>query len=198
MASSPRVEDIEPEQLDVLRFALRAASSRIPLDDREDAERVFLQLLARPYSLGLSMGYITTFVLFGPPIADQRFVLFPACVTDRAASWRGTDFLSQQVIPHVTVGTFVEGMGRCFGAGDSLEWHVAEPFTFEEGTATPVWSRVTRFIVPIRKVLDVIVQELLRYRCFMRPLPCCVHFDSTRCRWELEGGIALGYVCPPS
>ena len=191
MAILIRVEDIESEQLDALRFGLRAASSRMPLDDLEDAERIFLELLARPYCRGLAMGYISTFVLFGPPIVDQRFVLLPACVTDRAASRRGTDFLTQHVVPHVTIGMFVEGMGCCYGAGEALEWHVTWPFTYVEGTPTPVWSRVTRFIVPIRKVLDVIVQELLQHRCFTRPIACCVHFDSTRCRWELDAGIAL-------
>ena len=194
MASSLRVEGIEDEQLNVLRFGLRAASSRIPLDSLEDAERMFLELLARPYCRGLAMGYTATFVLFGPPIVDQRFVLLPACVTDRAASRRGTDFLTQHVVPHVTVGMFVEGMGCCVGAGDALEWHVTWPNYYVEGASTPTWSRVTRFIVPIQKVLDAIARELLKHRFFTRPIPCCVHFDSTSCRWELDDGIALEMI----
>ena len=191
MAIPIRVDGIESVQLDALRFGLRSASSRMPLDDLEDAERIFLELLARPYCRGLAMGYTATFVLFGPPIVDDRFVLLPACVTDRAASRRGTDFLTEHVFPHVTVGTFVEGMGCCRGAGDALEWHVTWPNYYVEGVSTPVWSRDTRFIVPIRKVLDGIAQELLRHRFFMRPIPCCVHFDSTSCRWELDAGLGL-------
>ena len=191
MATPLRVEGIESVQLDALRFGLRSASSRMPLDDLEDAQRIFLELLARPYCRRLAMGYTATFVLFGPLIVDDRFVMLPACVTDRAATRRGTDFLTEHVFPHVTVGMFVEGMGCCRGAGDAFEWHVAWPNFYVAGASTPTWSRDTRFIVPIRKVLGVISQELLRHRFFTRPIPCGVHFDSTICRWELDAGLGL-------
>ena len=189
-----RLESIEKEQLDVLCFGLRAASSRIPLETLEDAERIFLELLPRPYCRGLAMGYTPTYVLFGPPIVDDRYVLLPACVTDRVASRRGTDFLTEHVVPHVTVGMFVEGMGCRVGAGDDLEWRVTWPSYYVEGCPTPTWSRVTRFIVPIHKVVAAIARELLKHRFFARPIPCHVRFDSTICRWELEDGIAVEMI----
>jgi hypothetical protein len=137
------------------------------------------------------MGYTPTYVLFGPSIVDDRYVLLPACVTDRVASRRGTDFLTEHVVPHVTVGMFVEGMGSRVGSGNELEWHVTYPSYFVDGCPTPTWSRVIRFVVPIQKVVKAMACELLKHRFFSRPIPCRVRFDSIICRWEFDDGIAL-------
>ena len=133
MAGASR--QVDSHQLEVLRGALRVASRDFPDDDLESASRRFLEILTRPKCHSLSLGYVETFVLFGPPYVSGRFVMMPGCVTDRSASRRGVDFLQANHVPHVTVGRFNDGCGVERGGGLHLEWHISSP---------PVWREDLR------------------------------------------------------
>ena len=88
---STRAAGIEGEQLALLRGDLRNASAAIPADDLQSAGRRFLALLERPQSVGFSIGWIDPFVQLGPAILDDRLVMLPSCVTNFAATLRGSD-----------------------------------------------------------------------------------------------------------
>ena len=193
MASTPAA-GIDGEQLASLRGDLRMASSAIPVDDLHSAQRRFLALLERPMSVGFSIGWIDTFVQLGPAFLDDRLVMLPSCVTNFSATLRGSDYLSPQVVPHVTLGKLAVGMGRVVGGDFGLEWHVSGPSTVHPEWDTPVWSREIRHIVPIGQIVEDISRELLGHRCFVGPLPGRMHFDSEACRWVLDAGVALD-VC---
>ena len=192
--ASTRAAGIDGEQLASLRGDLRIAASAIPADDLQSARRRFLALLERPQSVGFSIGWIDTFVQLGPAFLDDRLVMLPSCVTNFSATLRGSDYLSPQVVPHVTLGKLAVGMGRVVGGDSGLEWHVSGPSTVHPEWDTPVWSREIRHIVPIGQIVEDISRELLGHRCFVGPLPCRLHFESEACRWVLDAGVALD-VC---
>jgi hypothetical protein len=133
-------------------------------------------------------------VQLGPAFLDDRLVMLPSCVTNVSATLRGSDYLSPQVVPHVTLGKLAVGMGRVVGGDSGLEWHVSGPSTVHPEWDTPVWSREIRHIVPIGQIVEDISRELLGHRCFVGPLPCRLHFESEACRWVLDAGVALD-VC---
>lgn len=106
------------------RIAARRSSERffaIPADDLQSAGRRFLALMERPQSVGFSIGWIDPFVQLGPAFLDDRLVMLPSCVTNFAATLRGSDYLSPQVVPHVTLGKLAVGMGRVVGGASGLE-----------------------------------------------------------------------------
>ena len=125
--ASPRAAGVDGEQLASLRGDLRIASSAIPADDLISAQRRFFALLERPMSVGFSIGWHETFLQLGPAFLDERFVMLPSCVTNFSATLRGSDYLSPQVVPHVTLGELDIGMGFAVGRGPGLEWHVSGP-----------------------------------------------------------------------
>ena len=175
-----------PQELEELRGALRVASLGFVRDDLVSAGRRFAELLSRSKCHSLSLGQEPTFVLFGPPYASGRYVLLPAGVTDRLGSKRGVDWLDPCRLPHLTVGRFEQGAGRVVGGGDALEWHVAfEPWPTERGLT---WSRETRHVVPIRRLVDRMARELVDARCFERPLPCVAYWDEDEYCWVLVDG----------
>lgn len=139
--ASTRVAGIDGEQLASLRGDLRIAASAIPADDLQSARGSFLALLERPQSVGFSIGWIDSFVQLGPALLDDRLVMLPSCVTNVSATSRGSDYLSPQVAPHVTLGKLAVGMGRVVGGDSGLEWHVSGPSTVHPEWGTPVWSR---------------------------------------------------------
>ena len=189
--ASAAARAVDAQELDVLRGALRAASGAFPDDDLESAARRFLEALGRPKCPGFSLGYVETFVLFGPPYASGRFVMLPALVTDRYCSRRGMDCLEPRQTPHVTAGRFREGCGVDRGGGLALEWAVSSPPVWKEDRAILEWIRDTRFVVPIRKVVNDLAVELAVARCFERPLPCRVYLDEDEWCWVLADGAAV-------
>jgi hypothetical protein len=182
------------EVLDTLVRELAVVQGGIPLDELVDARRRFLAVLERPLSVGLSLGWETSFVQFGPPIVNDRVVMLPSCVTNRTGTRRGGDYLGPLLIPHVTVGKLREGMGRTRAGVDGVEWHVSGPSSPHPTWGTQVWDQSTRYIVPIEELVNDLSRHLLAHRCFERPLACRMCLDTASCRWVLEGGPALEVV----
>ena len=192
--SGLRSGSLAGEALETLRAELSVVNDGIPVDELQDARRRFLAVLERPQSVGLSLRWEDSFVQFGPAIVDERLVMVPSCVTNGTGTSRGGDYLGPLCVPHVTLGKFADGMGRIRAGDDGVEWHVSGPSTPHPQWGTAVWDQSTRHIVPIQQLVDDVSRELLAHRCFERPLPCRVRFESSSCRWVLDEGVAVD-VC---
>ena len=192
--SGLRSGSLAGEALETLRAELSVVNDGIPVDELQDARRRFPAVLERPQSVGLSLRWEDTFVQFGPAIVDERVVMLPSCVTNGTGTSRGGDYLGPLCVPHVTLGKFADGMGRIRAGDDGVEWHVSGPSTPHPQWGTAVWDQSTRHIVPIQQLVDDVSRELLAHRCFERPLPCRVRFESSSCRWVLDEGVAVD-VC---
>ena len=161
------------------------------MSQRADLLSKYRAVLSAPRDDALRLGAEDCFVQFGPLVVSRHHVLLLGVVTDHGGTVRARDYLSEEVLPHFTLGAMKPGGGWVDESHSrSVSWCIAHDPRALPGLRTPSWSRQQRRSMDMSEKLAELSEDSMFREASTGPVAAQVRFEG-RDRFVIAGGPAL-------